>query len=66
MSTRINRTEDEIKEYYRGKRNGVWLYAYMKDGTYYLGTTGTTWRSAKAKIDEQEKEALEDHALHTP
>ena len=57
----MNMNEDEIKAYYQGKRNGVWDYAFMKDGVYYVGSCGTTWQIAKEKINEQEKEALENH-----
>ena len=65
MSLLSKMKEIEIQIYYQGKRNGVWDYAFMKDGVYYVGSCGTTWKSAKDKINAQEKEALRNHALHT-
>lgn len=47
----------EIKAYYEGVKEGLWRYAWWKDGVQYVGTTGTTLKEAVAKIDKElEKE----------
>lgn len=51
-------TKGEIQAYYDGIKEGIWMYAHMKDGTYYVGTTGKTLKEALAAIDEQCKKAL--------
>ncbi len=47
-----------INAYYDGLREGVYMYAYMKDGTYYVGTTGKTLKQAYAEIEEERNLAL--------
>ena len=51
-------TREEINAYYDGLKEGVYLYAYMKDGVYYVGTTGKTLKSAYADIEEERGQAL--------
>lgn len=51
-------SKQEIDAYYDGLREGVHMYAYMKDGTYYVGTTGRTLKQAYADIDEERTLAL--------
>lgn len=36
----------ELTEYEQGFLAGIRLYAWMKDGTYYVGTTGSTLEQA--------------------
>lgn len=48
----------QLKAYYRGIRDGVWLYAWWKDGVEYVGTSGKTLKEAREKIDSQEQEEL--------
>jgi hypothetical protein len=37
---------DELSDYAEGYIAGLKAYAWMKDGTYYVGTTGTTLAQA--------------------
>lgn len=55
------KTQQEIKCHYEGMRKGIYAYAWMRDGTYYVGTTGRTLKEAMADVDQQEKNALEQH-----
>jgi hypothetical protein len=50
---------NEIDAYYDGLREGVYMYAYMKDGTYYVGTTGRTLKQAYKDIEDERTTALE-------
>lgn len=34
-------------DYVIGFFEGMWLYAYMKEGVYYVGSTGKTFKQAK-------------------
>ena len=49
----------EIKAYYQGKKHGVWLFAWWKDGVQYVGTCGTTYVSAIAALVRLENEAMQ-------
>jgi hypothetical protein len=51
-------TKEEIIAYYDGLREGVYMYAYMRDGTYYVGSTGRTLKQAYADIEEERERAL--------
>jgi hypothetical protein len=51
-------SKQEIDAYYEGLREGVYRYAYMKDGTYYVGSTGRTLQQAYADIEEERCLAL--------
>ena len=42
-----------INSYYDGMYQGIYLYAWMKDGTYYVGTTGRTFEEAKKEIENE-------------
>jgi hypothetical protein len=39
-------------EYERGFKDGIRAYAYMKDGQYYVGTTGRTLERAIAEVKQ--------------
>ncbi len=47
------------KAYYNGIREGIEQYAHWKDGVQYVGTCGTTLKDALARIDSEEKRAVE-------
>ena len=51
-------TLEEINAYYDGLREGVYMYAYMRDGVYYVGNTGKTLKSAYADIEAERERAL--------
>lgn len=46
------------KAYYNGIREGIEQYAHWKDGEQFVGTCGTTLKTALKRIDEEEKHAL--------
>lgn len=41
---------DELTEYQRGYLDGLWAYAWWKDGEVFVGSTGTTYRRAVEKF----------------
>ena len=47
------RTISEAKLYYKGVKEGLWRYAWQRDGVYYVGTTGRTLKEAQAQIDQE-------------
>lgn len=49
---------EEIRTYYDGVKEGLWRYAWWKDGTQYVGTMGTTLKEAIAKVEEEMNKAL--------
>ena len=48
--------QDAIYTYFDGVKEGVWRFAWMKDGVYYVGTTGTTLKDALESIDKEKEE----------
>jgi hypothetical protein len=42
-----------IKAYYNGKRKGITLFAWWKDGIQYVGTCGNTLADALKEIDDE-------------
>lgn len=52
-----------IKEYYDGILEGLFRYAWMKDGVYYVGSCGSTLKSAQANV---EAERIADKELLMP
>lgn len=50
--------KEELNAYYDGMREGVWKYAYWRDGVQYVGNMGTTLKEAYAKIDEERRRML--------
>ena len=52
-----------INAYYDGLKEGVWRFAHMKDGVYYVGTTGKTLREAQAEIEADRKRDLAESEL---
>ena len=59
-------SQNEIDAYYDGLREGVYMYAYMKDGTYYVGTTGRTLKQAYAEIEAERSSALAKNGYAQP
>ena len=62
----ITPSREEIEAYYDGLREGVHMYAYMKDGTYYVGTTGRTLKQAYADIEAERSTALAKNGYAQP
>lgn len=50
-------TGREVEIYFQGKREGLRSYAWWKDGTQYVGTTGKTLDQAKEEIFQERKKA---------
>ena len=48
----------QTRAYYEGLREGVEKFAWWRDGTQYVGTTGRTLSEALDAIDKQEEELL--------
>lgn len=40
-------------EYYDGILEGLSRYAWMKDGVYYVGSCGSTLKSAQADVEAE-------------
>ena len=53
------KTRQEIRAHFEGMRQGIYLYAYMRDGVYYVGTTGRTLKEAVAETYKKEEEMLD-------
>lgn len=45
-------TDKEKEAYKQGYIDGIHTYAYMKDGVYYVGTTGRTLKTAVEKVED--------------
>lgn len=48
-----------MPDYYDGKREGIRLYAWWKDGKQYVGTTGTTLKEALKEVSKEKEKAWE-------
>ena len=46
-------SKETIKAYYDGVKEGVYRYAWWKDGSQYVGTTGTTLKRALEEIEKE-------------
>jgi hypothetical protein len=51
--------EVEVRAYFNGMRDGVWLYAWWKDGEQFVGSCGNKLADAIKEIDEEEKAVIE-------
>jgi hypothetical protein len=51
-------TEQEIRAFYAGMREGVREFAHWKDGKQYVGTTGRTLIDELGTIDHTESVAM--------
>ena len=57
MAGLIDRVRDlDLTDYQRGVIDGMYRYAWMKDGVYYVGTTGTTLDAAIERVLAEEIE----------
>ena len=45
---------EEIKAYFEGKRDGITLFAYWKDGTQYVGICGNKLSQFILEINHEE------------
>lgn len=50
--------KEEIRAYYDGVLEGLWKYAYWKDGVQYVGNMGTTLKEATEKVNAERKKQL--------
>ena len=51
--------EEVIRSFYSGMIQGVARYAYWRDGTQYVGTTGRTLKEAVQEIRQEQNRMLE-------
>jgi hypothetical protein len=51
-------TEEEIRAYYDGLREGVMRYAHWNNGQQFVGTCGKTLKEAIAQLNDEERKAL--------
>jgi hypothetical protein len=49
----------ETQAYYKGVLEGLWRFAWMRDGVYYVGTTGRTLKEAQAQVDLEMQKAVD-------
>lgn len=52
LSTSCDKFLELEKSYKAGMKQGIWLYAWWKDGVQYVGTTGRTLAEALKEIDD--------------
>ena len=52
------KTPEEVNAYYTGLIDGVYMYAWWKDGVQYVGTTGRMLCEALENIEEERTKAL--------
>jgi hypothetical protein len=53
MTKEMLPTKEAAMAYYDGLCDGVYTYAYMRDGVFYVGTTGRTLDTALAEINSE-------------
>lgn len=51
--------QTQTQAYYKGMREGVEKFAWWKDGTQYVGTTGSTLKSVLHDINRFEADDLD-------
>jgi len=54
-------TKTEIDHYIDGIKEGVSRYAWMKDGTTFVGTCGRTLKEAYEDIEEEKERLKKDN-----
>jgi len=67
MMGQMKKELDKLDYYdglYEGMRQGITLYAWWKDGTQYVGTTGRTLKQALEEVDALEYS--HNHIGHEP
>lgn len=50
---------EEVEAYFDGVAAGIGCYAWMRDGTSYVGTTGSTLAEAQNELDATRTVALD-------
>ena len=50
---------ERINAYYAGMVEGIYRYAWWKDGKQYVGTTGKTFTEAMLEIEREKLKAIE-------
>jgi len=48
----------QSRAYYEGLREGIEQYAHWRDGVQYVGTCGTTLKTALERLKDEERTAL--------
>lgn len=48
----------QTRAYYQGLRDGLKRFAWWRDGTQYVGTTGRTLQDAIEMVDQEEQGLL--------
>lgn len=59
----IVKTPEAINAYYDGLCDGIYAYAYMRDGVYYVGTTGRTLKQALEEVNAERNSVLQNIEL---
>jgi hypothetical protein len=54
------------KEYYDGVLEGLYRYAWMKDGVYYVGSCGQTLKEAQADVEKERAAETVESAPKAP
>lgn len=53
-------TKEEINAYFDGMLEGMWRYAWYKDGVQYVGSGINTYKEATAKAEAERERALQN------
>jgi hypothetical protein len=53
----------QTRAYYQGLREGVEKFAWWRDGTQYVGTTGSTLKNVLQDIDSFEADDLARYSM---
>ena len=51
-------TKEEVNAYFDGLTSGIEMFAWWKDGTQYVGTTGKMLKEAVSQIETERAKAL--------
>lgn len=51
-------TREQIIAFHLGVKEGMWRYAWWKDGRQYVGTSGKEWVDACDEVDEECRQKL--------
>ena len=58
----MNGTKAEVNAYYDGMKEGMWRYAWYKDGVQYVGSGMRTLKEAYADADAEREKELKNAA----
>ena len=56
--TELIKKRDQINHYYEGVMEGLWMFAWWKNGIQYVGSCGTTLEEARAEINLEQEQTL--------